>query len=561
MVKNFALIGCAGFIAPRHLQAIKETGNVLVAALDKSDSVGILDKYFQDVHFFTEFETFDRHAEKLRRQGEDKRIHFVSICSPNDLHDAHVRFAFRIGADAICEKPLVINPWNLNALEELEKESGKKVFNLLQTRHHPTIIKLKEEIDSLKKDGKHEVELTYITPRGKWYDVSWKGDFFKSGGIAMNLGIHFFDMLIWLFGKVVHSEVHHVENKRIAGYLELEKARVKWFLSTRKEDIPNRNYAKDKYSPYRLILIDGKELEFSEGFTNLHTEAYKQILNGNGLRIKDTLPAIELIYNLRNSTPFIPDVARVHGLLKNLPISDSKNYHLGPGSYTPAVLDLAHIKGFLKNLSNPSSENKEYSLHPSVEVNEPVKIGKGTKIWHYSKVLKESKIGEDCVIGSYVEIGPNVSIGSRCKIQNNVSIFRGVTLEDDVFCGPSMVFTNILNPRAFVERKDEFTEILVKRGATIGASATIVGNITIGRCAFIGAGSVVTKNVLDYALVLGVPGRQEGWVCECGEVVSKQLTSEIVKVCECKRCLKKYRHYLNDFSPLENFPKNENRIL
>jgi len=529
MAKNFAIIGCGGFVAPRHLQAIKETGNVLVAALDKSDSVGILDKYFSEADFFTEFERFDRHAEKLKRMGEDKRIHFVSICSPNYLHDAHIRFAFRIGADAICEKPLVINPWNLDALEKLEKETGKRVYNLLQLRYHPSILKLKKKLEREEKKEKYDIELTYITPRGKWYDTSWKGDVTKSGGIIMNLGIHFFDMLIWLFGDVIHSEVHFSDNRRMGGYLELEKARVKWFLSTKKEDLPNKNPATDKFGPYRLILIDGEELEFSDGFTDLHTESYKQILKGNGCGIKDARPAIELSYRLRNSTPLITDEGRVHNLLKN--------------SFVP------------------NSGTKNYYLHPSVVIDEKVEIGEGTKVWCFSHILSNTIIGKNCTVGQNVTIGPNVKIGSNCKIQNNVSVYDGVELEEGVFCGPSMVFTNIPNPRAFINRKNDFKKTLVKRGATIGANATIISGVTIGKYAFIGASAVVTRNVPDYALMLGVPAKQEGWVCECGEIITRQINSDVEKVLRCKNCLKNYRHYLSNFSLIDDPQKNENRIL
>src|SRR3989338_7633080 len=220
MSKNFAIIGAGGYIAPRHLQAIKETGNNLVAALDKNDSVGILDRYFDNVEFFTEYERFDRHAEKLKRLGENERIHYVSICTPNYLHDAHVRFALRIGADAICEKPLVISPWNLDALKELEKETGKKIKTVLQLRYHPTLKSLEEKINHEYNGKKHDIDLTYITPRGNWYFVSWKGDVKKSGGLATNIGIHFFDMLMWIFGKVNAYEVHYHNERKIAEYLE-----------------------------------------------------------------------------------------------------------------------------------------------------------------------------------------------------------------------------------------------------------------------------------------------------------------------------------------------------
>ncbi len=311
MGKNFAIIGCAGFIAPRHLKAIKETGNNLVAALDKSDSVGILDKFFEDVHFFTEFERLDRHAEKLKRIGGKNKIDYVSICSPNYLHDSHIRFALRIGADAVCEKPLVINPWNLSSLQKLEEETGKRVYTVLQLRLHPALKELKKEVE--KTDKIYEIDLTYITPRGRWYEYSWKGDSSKSGGIATNIGIHFFDMLIWIFGKVVKQEVHYSDKNKIAGYLELEKARVKWFLSIDRKDLP-----RDSLNPsFRSIKIDGKELEFSDVFADLHTEVYKEILAGRGFGINDVRPCIELADRIRQTKPELKDVEIMHPFLAN----------------------------------------------------------------------------------------------------------------------------------------------------------------------------------------------------------------------------------------------------
>ncbi len=316
MVKNFALIGCAGYIAPKHLQAIKESGNELVAALDKSDSVGILDKYFDEVHFFTEFERFDRHAEKLRRLGEDKRIHYVSVCSPNYLHDAHIRFAFRIGADAICEKPLIVTPWGLDEIEKLEKETGRRVFTVLQLRLHPDLIALKNEIEKKETAGKYDVELTYITPRGRWYQYSWKGDADKSGGLVTNLGIHFFDLLMWIFGPVIDFEVHYIDKYRASGYLELEKAKVKWFLSIDKNDLPANSKNTEQKSAYRSLKVNQKEIEFSEVFADLHTEIYKNILNGNGIGIKEARPSINLTYKIRNSIPKIFNSENLHELFK-----------------------------------------------------------------------------------------------------------------------------------------------------------------------------------------------------------------------------------------------------
>lgn len=316
MSKNFALIGAGGYIAPRHMRAIRDTGNRLVAALDPSDSVGILDSFSQDVAFFTEFERFDRFAEKLRRQDEEKRINYVSICSPNYLHDAHIRFALRVGADAICEKPLVLNPWNLDALLELEKESGRRVYNILQLRVHPAIIALREKVAAEARSGKHEIDLTYITSRGNWYFVSWKGVQEKSGGVATNIGVHFFDMLIWIFGGVVHHEVHCADDRKMAGYLELEKAKVRWFLSVDKNDLPEAAAAAGK-STYRSLSLDGDEFEFSEGFTDLHTVVYQEILAGRGFGMEDARPSINLVYELRNSIPTLTYGAQEHPFVQS----------------------------------------------------------------------------------------------------------------------------------------------------------------------------------------------------------------------------------------------------
>lgn len=300
-MKNFAITGVAGYIAPRHLQAMNDTSNKLVAAVDPHDSVGILDKYFPDVSFFTEFERFDRHLEKLRRKGEEQRIHYLTICSPNNLHDAHIRLALRVGADAICEKPLVLNPWNLDALQTLEGESNSRVYTVLQLRVHPALIELKKKLDANNSKTKLNVSLTYITSRGMWYDFSWKGTNERSGGIATNIGIHFFDMLIWLFGNVQTSIIHLSEDKRIAGFLELNNATVKWFLSTDKNDLPEE--AKESNTPtFRSIKVDGEEIQFSSGFTDLHTRVYEEILAGNGFGIDDARPSIKLVHSIRKSS-------------------------------------------------------------------------------------------------------------------------------------------------------------------------------------------------------------------------------------------------------------------
>ncbi len=300
MNKNFGLIGVAGFIAVRHLRAIKETGNNLVAALDKFDSVGLLDHYFPKADFFTEFERFDRHFDKLKRLGE--KIDFVSICTPNYLHDSHIRFALRQGTDAICEKPLVLNPWNLEALAEIERETGGKVFNVLQLRLHPVIKKLKDDVDNDPMGKSYDIDLTYIASRGNWYDISWKGNIQKSGGVATDIGVHFFDMLTWIFGDVKENVVHISEPRRAAGFLGLEKARVRWFLSIDPADLPQNIKAKGQRT-YRSILINNNELEFSEGFTELHNKSYEEILKSNGFGIHEACKSIEAVFSIRNSTP------------------------------------------------------------------------------------------------------------------------------------------------------------------------------------------------------------------------------------------------------------------
>jgi UDP-N-acetyl-2-amino-2-deoxyglucuronate dehydrogenase len=301
-MKNFALIGAAGYIAPRHLKAIKETGNKLVAALDKSDSVGILDSFFPQADFFTEFERFDRHLEMLRRKEPHRAVHFVSICSPNYLHDAHCRFALRVGADAICEKPVVLNPWNIDALQEAEKEYGHRIFSVLQLRLHPQIVELKKKIESNSTDRKYDIDLTYITARGRWYYYSWKGSEEKSGGIATNIGVHFFDMLSWIFGPPQRNIVHIKRPDIASGYLELKKARVRWFLSLRFEDLPKEAISAGKRS-YRCITIDGQPFDFTDGFQDLHTKLYEEVLKGNGFGLDENRNAIQIVYDIRNAKP------------------------------------------------------------------------------------------------------------------------------------------------------------------------------------------------------------------------------------------------------------------
>lgn len=296
-MKNFALIGAAGYIAPRHMKAIKDTGNTLLAAYDKFDSVGIIDSHFPDADFFVEFERFDRHIEKLKRQ--EHKIDYVSICSPNYLHDAHIRFGLRVGADVICEKPLVLNPWNIDALKEIEKEHGKKVYNILQLRLHPSIIALKKKIEEGPKDKVYDIDLAYITSRGHWYYTSWKGDVNKSGGIATNIGVHFYDMLTWIFGNVKKNIVHIHTHDRAAGYFELEKARVRWFLSINADTLPEHVKAKGGRT-YRSLTMEGQEIEFSDGFTELHTHSYQHILDGHGFGLDEARNSIEIVHDIRH---------------------------------------------------------------------------------------------------------------------------------------------------------------------------------------------------------------------------------------------------------------------
>ncbi len=314
MPKNFTLIGVAGYIAIRHLRAIKETGHNLMAALDRFDSVGFIDNYFPNADFFVEFERFDRHIDKLRRTGNN--IDYVSICSPNYLHDSHIRFALRSGADAICEKPLVLNPWNIDGLLDFERQTGKKVYNVLQLRYHPSILELKKKIEAAPSGQMHDIDLSYITSRGKWYHYSWKGDTEKSGGIATNIGVHFFDMLTWIFGNVKENIVQVLEKDKAGGYLELDKARVRWFLSLDYDDIPKK--VKDKgQRTYRSINVDGEELEFSGGFTDLHTTTYEEILKGNGFGLSDAKSSIETVYTIRNSNP-VGLKGEYHPILKKI---------------------------------------------------------------------------------------------------------------------------------------------------------------------------------------------------------------------------------------------------
>lgn len=312
-MKNFALVGVGGYVAPRHLKAIHETGHRLLCAFDPFDSVGILDRFFPEVSYFKEFERFDRFAEKLKREGEENRIHYVSICSPNFLHDAHIRFALRIGAHAICEKPLVLNPWNVEALADLEKEQDCRVNTVLQLRLHPTLRQLRKTLLVQKNGHKHDVVLTYVASRGPWYFFSWKGDVSKSGGLATNIGIHFFDLLIWLFGNVVGQELHVAHPQKTSGFIELERARVRWYLSVDRQDLP-KSCSEKEQTTFRSITVDGQEIEFSEGFTDLHTEVYKEILAGRGFGLQDAKPAIVLAHDIRHAT-VIGETSNSHSMM------------------------------------------------------------------------------------------------------------------------------------------------------------------------------------------------------------------------------------------------------
>lgn len=297
-MKNFGLTGLAGYIAPRHLRAIKDTGNQLIAAVDPHDSVGIIDSYFPEASFFTEVERFDRHLEKIRREGNGG-IDYLTICSPNHLHDAHIRLAMRVEADAICEKPLVMNPWNLDVLQDLEEEYGQRVWTILQLRVHPSLVELKKKIESEKENGRrHKVRLSYITSRGLWYHYSWKGDIEKSGGVGTNIGVHFFDLLMWFFGKPETIELYTREKNRMGGFFELPKADVEWFLSLEPEDLPEK-VKESGQRTYRSITIDGEEVEFSSGFRDLHTRVYEETLAGNGFGIENARASIELVHKLR----------------------------------------------------------------------------------------------------------------------------------------------------------------------------------------------------------------------------------------------------------------------
>ncbi len=296
-MKNFVLIGAAGYIAPRHLKAIKETGNNLLAALDKHDSVGVLDAYFPGAQFFTEFERFDRHLEKIKREGVN--VDYVTICSPNYLHDSHIRFGLRLGADVICEKPLVLNPWNVDGLIAMEKETGKKVYNILQLRLHPAIMAMKEQVNATPGQH-HQVDLRYITARGNWYHYTWKGNEEKSGGILSNIGIHFFDILTWTFGNCKSWKVDQLDAQTATGLLEFDNASVNWTLSIDENLLPEP-VRKEGGRSFRSLVLNDMAIDFNSGFEDLHKRSYEEILKGNRCELAETRQVIELIHGMRHS--------------------------------------------------------------------------------------------------------------------------------------------------------------------------------------------------------------------------------------------------------------------
>ena len=298
--KNFALLGLAGYVAPRHLRAIKECEMQLISAYDPSDSVGIIDSFFPNAAFFTQQELFDRHNSKLC--GTEQSIGWVSVCTPNYLHDAHCRYGLRLGADVICEKPLCLNPWNIDALHQIEQQTGHNIYNILQLRLHPSIVALKKVVDATPKEHRFQIDLTYITSRGNWYYTSWKGDEHKSGGVATNIGVHFFDMLLWLFGEVQNEDLHIATHDRYAGILHLQRADVRYFLSINRDTLPE-DAQKRGDTTLRTLEIDGQNVEFSSGFTDLHTASYREVFAGNGFRLEDVRPAIALVHRLRTEQP------------------------------------------------------------------------------------------------------------------------------------------------------------------------------------------------------------------------------------------------------------------
>lgn len=510
-MKNFGLIGTSGYIAPRHLRAIRDTGNQLVAAVDPHDSVGILDQFFPQARFFTEIERFDRHIEKQRLTRSDRALDYLAICSPNYLHDAHARLGLRIGADVICEKPLVINPWNLDQLSMIEREHNCQVYNILQLRVHPKLIELRERFQRESGDRMNDVEISYVTPRGNWYRTSWKGDIAKSGGVITNIGIHLFDLMMWFFGREEAVQLHQLTESKAAGTVRMKNANLRWFLSIDAEDHPN-GPEREGNPAHRSITINGEELEFSGGFFDLHTESYRQILAGLGFGIEEARPSIELVHKLRNLPVSEPD-ADAHPFVRRSLDNDC----------TRRRPQIEPTTGF-------AMADNSFFVHESSFVDEPVEIGEGTKFWHFCHVMKGAKIGRNCIFGQNVNIDGDTVIGDNVKVQNNVSIYSGLVIEDNVFLGPSCVLTNVTNPRSEIVRHGLYERTILRRGCSIGANATIVCGIEVGRYAFIGSGAVVTKHVPDYAMIVGVPGKKVGWASRHGLPLPKP-NEEGIMVC------------------------------
>ncbi len=562
--KNFALIGVGGYIAPRHLKAIKETGNSLSAAVDPKDSVGILDSYFSNVEFFKEFETFDEYAERLKREDAGKEISYVSICSPNYLHASHIFSALRLGANIICEKPLVLRWDDLAYLSRLEKEIGKGTINtILQLRLHPALVELKKRIDSEVSAKKYEIDLTYITPRGKWYQVSWKGDKEKSGGLAMNIGVHFFDILMWIFGEVKDSKVFIYENTRMSGYIELEKANVRWYLSIDKNDLPESYRISN--SAFRSLTLNNQEIEFSEGFGNLHTEVYKKTLNGEGFGVADASPSISFVESINNSllseksldlmhpilfgaykfpirdTKTEPDKveqkAQTNIFMENTKVSENKNYFIGKnvllgknvyiGNYASihdgsvigdnvVIHDNAVIGKDPMRAVNSATTQENTPLSPA-KIAQGCIVGTGAVIYKGSElgtnvfvadlaqIREEVTIGENTIIGKNATIENKVRIGKNCKIQTNVSIVPYSIIEDYVFISPGVSTSNDKYVGRTEKRFSEYKGITLRQGARLGVGCTVLPGITVYEDALVGAGAVVTQDVPAGKIVIGCP--------------------------------------------------------
>lgn len=556
-VLNFALIGSCGFIAPRHLKAIRDTGNKLIAAVDPNDSAGILDSYFPETEFFKEYELFERFADYIKKKDPEKKIDYFSICTPNYLHDSHIFSALKLGANVICEKPLVLNPERLDQLEIIEKEIGiGKINTVLQLRLHDVIKNLKNKIEKEPKGKKYDIELTYITPRGKWYQSSWKWDMEKSGGVVMNIGIHFLDMLMWIFGPVKFLATHLLEPTRSSGFLELENANVRWFLSIDKNDLASHGLPSNK--PFRSIKIDGEELNFSEGFTDLHTLVYQETISGRGSTISDVRPSIELVYLINHSSvvrksvdychPFILDNNLVVSFVAQKPavvvanVKFEKNVTVGKNvSFGENVvignnvvihddtvigsnvrIDDGAVIGKLpmKSLSSATTSSANNSTLPPANIGDGCIIGSYALIYRGSKIDKDVlvadaasvrenvTVGERTIIGRNVTVENKVTIGKFCKIQTNASIAPYSVVEDYVFISPGVATSNDRYAGRTKKRFDEYKGITIKKGARLGIGSVTLPGVTINEDAMIGAGSVVTKDVNSKMVVYGSPAKE-----------------------------------------------------